>query len=383
MATSPLRAVETPPAAVPFVDLRPSHEPLRRALERALAHVVAGNAFSNGPEVAAFESEFAEACGARLCVGVSSGHDALKLALRALGLGPGDEVVIPAQTFVATAEAAIEAGARPVLVDVREVDRTLDPDAAAAAIGPRTRALVPVHLHGQMADMRSLRALADRHGLALVEDACQAHGASRDGLRAGAAGDAAAFSFYPTKNLGALGDAGAVTTSGDVVAEGCRALREHGQASKHRHLALGYTARLDTLQAAVLRVKLPHLPGWNAARAQAAAFYAEALAGVGDLALPPVAPGSEHAWHLYVVETAEPERLRRFLGERGIGTGRHYPTPLHLLPALANLGYPAGAFPVAERLAARCVSLPLFPGIAAAQLDAVAAAVRAFFDHGR
>jgi dTDP-4-amino-4,6-dideoxygalactose transaminase len=367
---------------VPFFDLAPTHAPLRDPLAAAIAAVVSSSAFTNGPDVAAFEREFAAACGTSACVGVSSGLDALKLILRGLGVGPGDEVVVPAQTFLATAEAVVDVGASPVLADVGS-DRNLDLAAAEAAIGPRTRALLPVHLHGQMADVRGLAALASRHGIALVEDACQAHGAERDGVLAGQGGDAAAFSFYPAKNLGAFGDAGAITTGSDVLAEACRALREHGQAGKYNHVAIGYTARLDTIQAAVLRVKLPRLPEWNAARAWVAAQYAEMLDGVGDLVLPPQVPDSVHAWHVYVVETGAPDPLQAFLEERGIGCGRHYPTPLHLSPALEGLGHGAGSFPVAERLAARSLSLPIFPGMAEAQVEAVATAVRAYFDRGR
>jgi dTDP-4-amino-4,6-dideoxygalactose transaminase len=242
--------------------------------------------------------------------------------------------------------------------------------------------VLPVHLYGQLADMRRLRTLAHRNGLFLVEDACQAHGAERDGLRAGAVGDAAAFSFYPSKNLGAIGDAGAVTTDDPDVASEVRALREHGQSVKDTHHRAGYTARLDTLQASALMRKLPLLVGWNEERRAAALYYLEALAGVGDLGLPAVAPASRPAWHLFVVRTAAPDRLAAYLRDRGVATGRHYPEAVPFQPAYRYLGHRRGAFPVAEDLARTCLSLPLFPGITDAQLDTVAEAVRAYFRDG-
>jgi len=288
--------------------------------------------------------------------------------------------VVPAATFVATLEAVTQAGGVPVVADVSEDDYCLDPAAAAATAGPRTRALMPVHLYGQMADMRSLVELGERRGLAIVEDACQAHGAERDGLRAGASGTAAAFSFYPGKNLGAAGDAGAfVSNDGDAAAR-VRALREHGQTAKYVHALEGWTARLDTIHALVLSHKLPLLEGWNEERRAAASYYTDALAGIGDLRLPPTATASSPVWHLYVVRTADPAALATFLRERGIGTGRHYPDPVHLTEAYVRLGYRPGDFPVAEALARECLSLPMFPGITEEQLAAAVEGVRAFFD---
>jgi dTDP-4-amino-4,6-dideoxygalactose transaminase len=312
-------------------------------------------------------------------VGTSSGLDALRLALIAAGVGPGDEVVLPAQTFVATLEAVLQAGATPVLADVSETDYNLDPEAAGAAAGERTRALLPVHLYGQLADMSALEALAQRVGCVIVEDACQAHGAQRDEHRPGARGIAAAFSFYPSKNLGALGDAGACVTDDPALAATVRALRDHGQRARHRHELPGYTARLDTVQALALLRKLPLLDGWNEERREAAGFYADALDSVGDLVLPPTPPGSRPVWHVYVVRTEDPERLAAFLTERGVATGRHYPVPLHLAPAFEFLGHGPGAFPVAESLAREGISLPIFPGITTEELEAVAAGVRAYF----
>ena len=366
--------------AVPFLDLAPTHEHLKDAVLREVAQLFETGAFTNGPAVARFEEEFAAYCGVEHCVGVASGLDALRLGLLATGLEPGDEVVVPAATFVATLEAVTQAGGIPVPADVAEEDYGLDPAAAAAAVGSRTRGLLPVHLYGQMADLRALRILAKEKELVLVEDACQAHGAERDGIRAGAAGTAAAFSFYPGKNLGAAGDAGAfVSDDGDAAAR-VRALREHGQTAKYVHGLEGWTARLDTIQALVLSLKLPLLNGWNEERRAAAAFYGDGLAGVGDLRLPPTAPGSAPVWHLYVVRTADPTALAIFLRDRGIGTGRHYPDPVHLTEAYARLGHRRGDFPVAEALSRECLSLPMFPGIAEAQLAAVVEGVRSFFD---
>jgi dTDP-4-amino-4,6-dideoxygalactose transaminase len=329
-----------------------------------------------------FEQAFAAYCGTRHAVGTGSGLDALRLALLAFGVGPGDEVVVPAQTFVATLEAVTQAGARPVLADVSPADYALDPAATAAAITPRTRCLLPVHLFGQMADMVALRALATARGLDILEDACQAHGARRDGIVAGAGGRAAAFSFYPGKNLGAMGDAGALSTDDAGVDDVVRALREHGQREKYQHAMEGYTSRLDTAQALVLLRKLRRLPGWDEERRRAAAFYVEHLDGVGDVGVLPVPAGSEPVWHLFPVTTADPVRLGAFLRERGVATGRHYPVPPHLTEAYARLGHRAGQFPVAEHLAAHALSLPMYPGIGEDQLARVVEAVRGYFAGG-
>jgi dTDP-4-amino-4,6-dideoxygalactose transaminase len=360
---------------VPFLDLAPQHCGLKAAILGDIADLFDSGAFTNGPAVGEFERAFAAYCGVRRCVGVSSGLDALRLALLAAGLGRGDEVVVPALTFAATFEAVTQAGGVPVPADVSESDYNLDPAAAAGATGRRTRFLLPVHLYGQLADVAGLRTF----GVPLVEDACQAHGATRDGLRAGGAGVAAAFSFYPGKNLGAAGDAGALVTDDDALADEVAALRQHGQRAKYRHEVEGYTARLDTVQALVLLRKLPLLDAWNDQRRAVAGQYGETLAGIGDLRLPPVAPGSDPVWHLYPVWTARPDALAAFLGERGISTGRHYPEPPHLSPAYARFGHRPGAFPVAESLAAHLLSLPIFPGMSEAQTDAVASAVADFF----
>ena len=368
--------------AVPFVDLNRLNEAVRADFLEAVSALVDSGAFVNGPAVGSFEQAFASYCRTADAVGVASGLDALRLALLAAGIERGDEVIVPAQTFVATLEAVTQAGGTPVPAEVGAVDYNLDPAAAEAAVSSRTRFLLPVHLYGQMADMAALRSVAERNGLAIVEDACQAHGAERDGIRAGAGGLAGAFSFYPAKNLGAMGDAGALTTDDASLAESVRALREHGQRRKYRHDLEGYTARLDTIQAIVLELKLRLLDGWNEERRSAAAFLGEALTGVGDLKVPEVAPGSTPVWHLYVVRTAEPEALGEFLRGRGIATGRHYPDPVHLAPAYAHLGYAKGSFPIAEQVAREGLSLPMFPGITEDQLTAVAEAIRAFFSRG-
>ena len=367
---------------VPFIDLSSVHGPLKAVILEEFGKLIDTGAFINGPQVTQFEEVFAAYCGANHCVGLASGLDALRLALLAGGIEPGEEVVLPANTFAATIEAVLQARVTPVLVDAAASDYNIDVDAAADAVSPRTRFILPVHLYGQLADMRSLLAVCEASGATLIEDACQAHGAERDGVRAGESGLASAFSFYPAKNLGAFGDAGALVTNEPALAEQVRALREHGQVEKYRHEFEGYTARLDSLQAIVLKHKLPLLHGWNDARRAARAFYDEALEGTGDLVLPPQPKGSSPVWHLYVVRTGRREALGSFLATRGIATGRHYPEPLHLSPAFARLGYLRGSFPVTEALAEELISLPIFPGITEQQLTLVVESIREFFGDG-
>jgi dTDP-3-amino-3,4,6-trideoxy-alpha-D-glucose transaminase len=365
---------------VPFVDLAPGHEGLKQDILADVAALIETGAFTNGPAVAEFEDAFAATCRVEHCVGVASGLDALRLGLVAAGIGAGDEVLVPAMTFIATYEAVSQTGALPVPVDISATDYCVDPEAAEAAVSARTRAIAPVHLYGQLADLCALAAIARRARLDIVEDACQAHGARRDGLRPGASSTAAAFSFYPGKNLGAMGDAGALVTESAELAERVRALREHGQTAKYRHDAVGYTARLDTVQALVLLRKLQSLETWNDQRRVAAAYYLDALEGVGDLVLPRRVAGSEPVWHLMAIRTAAPSRLAEHLAARGIATGRHYPEPPHLSAAYASLGYRRGAFPVAERLADQVLTLPLYPGITDEQLDRVVHGIREYFD---
>jgi dTDP-4-amino-4,6-dideoxygalactose transaminase len=365
--------------AVPFLDLSHSHRPVAAGVLQDVEELLGTGAFTNGPHVARFEEAFARYAGAVHCVGLSNGLDALRLCIQALGLRPGDEVLVPAMTFVATFEAVSQAGCVPVPVDVSDADFCIDVDAAAAAIGERTRMILPVHLYGRVADMAAVRTLGASHGLAVLEDACQAHGAHRDEIRAGTAGIAGAFSFYPGKNLGALGDAGALVTDDAELATAVRGLREHGQRAKYEHEAIGWTARLDTIQAAALLRKLPHLDDWNAQRRSAADLYGEGLEGVGDLVLPDTADRGQ-VWHLYVVRTADPGGLASYLRDRGIGTGRHYPEPPHLSAAYAQLGFGAGSFPVAERMSREVLSLPIFPGITATQIEWVVDSVRSWFE---
>jgi dTDP-4-amino-4,6-dideoxygalactose transaminase len=367
---------------VPFVDLRRVHAELEDEIVSAIKEVVESGAFTNGWQVTEFESRFAALCGTGFAVGTASGLDALRLALIAAGLREGDEVLVPANTFIATFEAVTQAGGKPVPVDVTDIDYNIDVGAAASAIGPRTRFVLPVHLYGQMCDMRALREFAGRHDLLIVEDACQAHGAARDGIDAGAGGNAGAFSFYPSKNLGAFGDAGAVVTDDEQIAERLRMLREHGQGAKYEHRVVGWTARLDTIQAAVLLHKLPHLNRWTVERRAAAARYMELLAGVGDIVLPRVVAGSHPVWHLFVIRTSKPDALADFLATRQVATGRHYPAPVHLTAAYEWLGYRKGHFPVSEALADTALSLPLFPGISELEIELVTDAISEFF-HGR
>ena len=368
--------------SVPFLDLRHSHEPLKESLLAEFASLIDSNAYTNGPQVASFERAWAEYCRAERCVGVASGLDALRLALIAAGIERGDEVIVPALTFAASFEAVTQAGGVPVPVDVGWTDYNLDVEATDAAISPGTRFVMPVHLYGQLCDLRSLGVIASGSGVRVIEDACQAHGAVRDGLRPGEATLAAAFSFYPGKNLGAMGDAGALVTGDQELADKMLALREHGQRAKYRHHIEGYTARLDTIQAIVLTQKLALLDGWNEQRRAVAAEYQARLEGIGDLNLPPVPEGSEPVWHLYVVRTQSPPALAEFLAARGIGTGRHYPEPPHLSEAYGRLGYREGQFPVTERIAREALSLPMFPGMTPRQVDAVVEAIGDYFGRG-
>jgi dTDP-4-amino-4,6-dideoxygalactose transaminase len=365
---------------VPFLDLGAIHQGLKQDVLDDLAALLDSGAFTNGPAVPAFEEAFAAYCGRRHCVGVANGTDALRLALLAAGISRGDEVLVPANTFIATFEAIAQAGGVPIPVDVTESDYNIDPEAAEEALTGKTAFIVPVHLYGQLANMAPLERLAERAGARILEDACQAHGARRDGRRAGGGGIAAAFSFYPGKNLGAIGDAGAIVLDDPVLADELRALREHGQHEKYRHAREGFTSRLDTVQALVLLRKLPLLDGWNDERRDAAAFYGSALAGVGDLRLPPVPAGSEPVWHLFAVRSGQRDELACFLRARGIGIGVHYPEPPHLSAAYAGLGYRPGDFPVTEALAGELLSLPMYPGISEAQLQTVADGVAAHFD---
>jgi dTDP-4-amino-4,6-dideoxygalactose transaminase len=365
---------------VPFVDLGPVSRAVKARVLDRIGETIDHGDFVSSEAVAEFEHRFAEYCGVRHSVGVSSGLDALRLSLIASGLGPGDGVIVPAATFAATFEAVIQAGGKPVVVDIADDDYNIDVGQAEGAAASGATHVLPVHLYGQMADMLELSRMADVHGLQIVEDACQAHGARRDDVGAGQAARASAFSFYPAKNLGAMGDAGALVTDDAELADRARALRVHGETSKYYHEYIGYTARLDTFQAIVLLEKLALLDDWNRRRREAASFYDQALSQVDGLRLPQVPERSEPVWHLYVVRTSDPDSLKAFLGDRGIHTARHYPEPPHLSPAYSHLGFASGDFPVAEGLSREGLSLPLYPGISSAQLEWVCEAVREYFD---
>ncbi|NMR21437.1 DegT/DnrJ/EryC1/StrS aminotransferase family protein [Cellulomonas fimi] len=365
---------------IPLVDLAAQQAEVADEVRAGLGEVFTTTAFIGGPAVGRFERAYAAAIGVEHCVGVANGTDALELALRAVGVGPGGEVVIPANTFIATAEAVSRIGAVPVLVDVDEEHLLIDPAAVRAALTARTEAIVPVHLFGQVAPMDELLKVAADAGVPLVEDAAQAQGARRGGQAAGSFGVAAGTSFYPGKNLGAAGDAGAVTTNDAGVARTVRVLSAHGSERKYEHERVGMNSRLDTVQAVVLEAKLRRLAAWNDARRAAAARYGMMLADVLGVRTPKVVPGNEDVWHLYVVQVDDRDRVLHELNKAGIGAGIHYPTPVHLTGAYAHLGYGAGSFPVAEAAAGRILSLPLHPHLTEAQqgvvVDALSGAVR-------
>jgi dTDP-4-amino-4,6-dideoxygalactose transaminase len=356
--------------ALPYLDLGRLLEPLRGELREAFDRVLASGWFVLGPELEAFEAEFATHCGARHSVGVGNGLEALKLVLRAWELPAGSEVLVPAHTFVATWLAVSECGLVPVGVDVREATGNLDPERVAAAVTGRTRAMIPVHLAGQPAEMSTLAELARQHGLLVLEDAAQAHGAAWQGRPVGSLGDAAAFSFYPGKNLGALGDGGAVVTDDAALAERLRLLRNYGSQAKYLHEIAGTNSRLDELQAAFLRVRLRHLEQDNARRRALAQLYLQLLAGAPGLALPEVAPGAEPVWHLFQVRHERRDALRDHLAANGVGTVLHYPVPPYRQPAFEPLRQ--GPFPVADRIARTTLSLPLHPGMTDAEARRVA-----------
>ncbi|MCT9931975.1 DegT/DnrJ/EryC1/StrS family aminotransferase [Planotetraspora sp. A-T 1434] len=364
---------------IPFVDLRAAHEEVAEEIDAGFARVLGSTAFMQGPDVAAFEEEFAAFSGVAHCVGVGNGTDAIELALRALGVGAGSEVILPANTFVATAEAVLRVGARPVLVDADPAHLLMDPDGLAAAVTSRTAAVIPVHLYGRLAPMDRITEIAG--GVPVVEDAAQSQGAARGGTVSGAFGALAATSFYPGKNLGAYGDAGAVTTGSAELARKVRLLSNHGSEVKYRHETLGFNSRLDTLQAVVLRAKLRRLGEWNDRRREAAARYGELLADLAGAGVtPPASPEEslrpDHVWHLYVVRVPDRDRVLAGLHELGVQAQIHYPVPVHLQPAFADLGYREGDFPVAERAAGEILSLPIFPHITPGQQEQVVEALR-------
>ncbi len=396
---------------VPEIDLGAVYGGLKAEIDTAVARVLASGRYIGGPEVEGLEREFAEFCGVAHAVAVGSGTDALRFALMAAGIGEGGvvgvdaagagepgaregrgEVITSPLTFIATTEAISQAGERPVFVDVDLGSLTLDPAELESAVTRRTRAIVPVHLYGQAADMEPILALARKRGIAVIEDACQAHGARYRGRAAGSLGLAGCFSFYPTKNLGACGEGGIVTTSRSDIAMRVRRLRDHGQSEKYRHAEEGYNGRLDALQAAILRVKLKRLAAWNERRRALADMYRARLRDMAEpgrarrreagLVLPEEAPGSRHVYHQFVIRVKDRDRVRAALREKGIETGVHYPVPLHLQPCYAWMGLREGSFPEAERAAREVLSLPLYPELTDGQVDRVCAAVREAVDAG-
>ncbi len=363
---------------VPFLDLQQQFKNLESSFQQEIWPLLRSARFIDGEPVQAFERSFARYCGVGCAVAVDSGTAALHLALLALGIGPGDEVICPTNTFIATAAAIVAAGARPVFVDANSSHWQMDTEQVEAVITPKCKAVIAVHLYGQPAELQKLRNVCDRRGVHLVEDAAQAHGAYAFGKRIGSVGDVACFSFYPGKNLGAFGDGGAVTTNSEELASRIRRLRNHGRTTKYEHAEVGFNYRMDTIQAAALNVKLPCLDGWNRRRREIAAEYRARLAG-SPVKLPALIPDTEPVHHLFPIVTAERDRLAEWLKEKHIETGVHYPVPLHLQPAFKSLGYKAGDFPVSESIAAGELSLPIFPEMVQEQIEWVCAQVRDFF----
>lgn len=365
---------------VPFLDLKLQYENLKNEVLPAITATLDSTQFILGKAVEDFEKRFAAAHGMKHCIAVGSGTDALHLVLWAKDIGPGDEVITVAHTFIATSEAINMVGATPVFVDVDPKTYTMDPDKLEKAITSRTKAIIPVHLYGQPAAMDRIMEIANRHNLIVIEDACQAHLAAYDGRPVGQFGLAAAFSFYPGKNLGAYGEAGGVTTNDDGLAQMIRMLRDHGQFKKYHHTRWGHNYRMDGIQGAVLGVKLNHLESWTEGRRRNAGIYAAKLRGVGDLVLPHEDARAKHVYHLYVVQTTFRDKLQAHLGTKGVGTGLHYPIPLHLQDAYKNLGYTKGQFPVTEQVASHGLSLPMFAELTENQIDHVVSAIKEFFD---
>ncbi len=360
---------------IPFLDLGAAYRELQAEIDTAVARVLSSGYYIGGPEVEAFEGEFATYCGASHAVGVANGLDALHLALRAMDVGPGDEVVVPSNTYIATWLAVSQCGATPIPVEPDVYTRNIDPARIEAALTPRTKVILPVHLYGQPADMEPILAIARKHGLCVLEDAAQAHGARYKGKRLGAHGDAVAWSFYPGKNLGAMGDGGAVTTNDARLADRIGVLRNYGSRAKYVNEVKGYNSRLDPVQAAILRVKLTHLDDWNARRTSLAARYQQGLSG-SSLTLPHVPDWAEPAWHLYVVQHHKREVMQKELADAGIGTLIHYPIPPHLQTAYADLGYGRGSFPISEKIHKEVLSLPIGPTMSLSQAEQVIDAVR-------
>jgi len=367
---------------IPFLDVAATYTEVKSEIDDAVKRVMASGHYILGPEVAAFESEFAAYCEAKHCVGVANGLDALHLILRALDVQAGDEVIVPANTYIATWLAVSYTGARPVPVEPDEKTYNLDPARIEDAISQRTKAIIPVHLYGQPADMDPINEIAGKRGVAVIEDAAQAHGARYKGKKVGGLGDAAAFSFYPGKNLGALGDGGAIVTNNDELARQLRVLRNYGSQEKYLNERKGFNSRLDEMQAAALRIKLTRLDEWNERRKRLAAQYLQTLEGMPDLTLPFVPAYADPVWHLFAVRHPDRDRLQTYLADEGIGTIIHYPLPPHLQDAYAEMGFPAGSFPLAEKMAETLLSLPMGPHLPESDADHIVARLSAFVPPG-
>lgn len=364
---------------VPFLDLKTQYVAIKDEIHAAVNEVMERTAFAGGPFVAQFEKEFASFCNCRQAIGVGNGTDALWLSLIALGIGPGDEVITVPNTFIATFEAINYCGAKPVFVDIDETTHTMNPELIKAAITQKTKAIIPVHLFGQTADMDPIMAIAREHGLYVIEDACQAHGATYKNRKAGSIGDTGCFSFYPGKNLGAYGEAGAVTTNNDAVAEKIRMLRDHGQTKKYYHSLIGWNARMDGIQGAILSVKLKYLADWNEARRKHAAKYTQLLSSVKEVITPREAADNEHIYHIYAIRIKERDKLMAYLAEKGISCNIHYPVPIHLQDAYSSLNNDRGSFPVSEKCAAEYLSLPMYAELTADQIDWVVNQIKVFY----
>jgi dTDP-4-amino-4,6-dideoxygalactose transaminase len=364
---------------VPFLDLKAQYKAIKDEVHAAINDVMENTAFAGGPFVAKFEQEFAKFCDCKHAVGVGNGTDALWLSLIALGIKPGDEVITVPNTFIATAEAISFSGAKPVFVDILEETNNMNPALIEAAITKKTKAIIPVHLFGQPADMDPIMTIAKKHGLFMIEDACQAHGAEYKGKKAGSIGNTGAFSFYPGKNLGAYGEAGAVVTNDDAIVEKMRMFRDHGQAKKYYHGMIGWNARMDGIQGAVLHVKLKYLQGWNDSRRKNAQKYSELLSAVKDVMPPRQAEYAKHIYHIYAIRIKQREKLMAHLTAKGIACGIHYPIPLHLQDAYRFLNLGVGSFPIAEKCAAEYLSLPMYPELTSEQINYVAKEIKEFY----
>lgn len=368
---------------VPFLDLYAQFLSIKEEVHQAIDDVLDSCAFAGGPFVESFENEFSEFCGCREAVGVGNGTDALWLSLMAAGVGPGHEVITVPNTFIATAEAISFCGATPVFVDIEEKTYNINPKEIEAAVTLKTRAIIPVHLNGQMADMDPIMEIARKHGLFVIEDACQAHGAEYKGKKAGSIGDAGCFSFYPGKNLGAFGEAGAVVTNDNSLAKKLRTLRDHGQEKKYHHALIGWNARMDGIQGAVLRVKLKHLPRWNELRRQHAQKYTELLGQLDQITPPVEAENRKHIFHIYPIRTKNRDNLIEYLKSKNIQCGVHYPVPIHKQPAYSCNRYYLNSYPVAEEIATELVSLPMFPELTERMIETVSSEIKVWCSHAK